>query len=102
MKRKWLTSASPPSISSTRKTPAAACSWHGADAAVAAAAEAVGLAVVADVVSVADVRVVQLAVQSAVPLVWWDAPYHARVAAHRGAAAAGASRRRVPDVKFTD
>jgi len=101
MKRKWLTSAWPPSISSTRKTPVAACSWHGADAAVAAAAEAVGLAVVADVASVADVRVVQLAVLSAVALVWWDAPYHARVAAHRGAAAACARPRRIPNVKFT-
>jgi hypothetical protein len=30
--------------------------------------------VVADVASVADVRVVQLAVLSAVALVWWDAP----------------------------
>ena len=93
MKRKWLTSAWPPSISSTRKTPVAACSWHGADAAAAAAAEAVGLAVVADVASVADVQVVQL--------VWWDAPYHVRVAAHRGAAAAGARPRRVPNVKLT-
>ena len=97
MKRKWLTSAWPPSISSTRKTPVAACSWHGADAAVAAAAEAVGLAVLVDVASVADARVVQ----SAVALVWWDAPYHARVAAHRGVAAAGARPRRAPNVKFT-
>jgi len=55
MKRKWPTSASPPSISSTRKTSVAACSWHGADAVVAAAAEAVEVAAVADVASVAGV-----------------------------------------------
>jgi len=97
MKRKWLTSAWPPSIFSTRKTPAAAYSWHGADAAVAAAAEAVGVAGAADVASVADVQVVL----SAVALVWWDALYHARAAAHRGAAAAGARLRRAPNVTFT-
>lgn len=97
MKRKWLTSASPPSISSTRKMPAAVCSWHGADAAVAAAAEAAGLAGPADVASVADVQVVLSAVALAAALVSWDAPYHARVAAHRGAAAACARPRRAPN-----
>ncbi|QOG17995.1 hypothetical protein [Bradyrhizobium sp. SEMIA] len=69
--------------------------WRGCGGC--AAAEAVGVAVVADVASVADVQVAQLAVLS----VWWDAPYHARVAAHRGAAAAGARPRRAPNVKFT-
>ena len=97
MKRKWLTSAWPPSIFSTRKTPAAAYSWHGADAAVAAAAEAVGVAGSAGVASVADVQVVL----SAVALVWSDAPYHARVAAHRGAAAVCAKPRRARNVIFT-
>ena len=59
--KKLPTSASPPSISSTRKTSVAACRSPGADAVAAAAAEAVvdaEVAAAASVAAVADVALV--------------------------------------------